>query len=186
MESQLATWAQHMADLVQCKAEARHQRHQTAVMNQAQAERLWVRGMDQVVQMFTALAAALRQTGHFPHLTITTHARSPQGTTTYMRQGALLTLKGVGYEQQTIECAIDTALPFRPDLLAPVLRVVLCSEPRDRGASPQEQLRLGFSVQGEVVWQLVNPALLGPAESTLEDLLTSFLATCLSAEGAER
>jgi len=98
MDSQLAAWAQQMAELVQRKARERHQRHQTAVMNQAQAERLWVTGMDQVVQTFTALVAALRQTGHFPHLTITTHARSPQGTTTYMRQGALLTLKGLGHE----------------------------------------------------------------------------------------
>ena len=182
MESQLATWAQQMAELVQRKAEVRHQRHQTAIMNQAQAERLWVAGMDQVVQTFAALAVALRQTGYFPHLTLTTHARSPQNTTTYMRQGALLTLKGVGHEQQTIECAIDTTPPFRPDLLAPVLRVVLRSEPRDRGASPQEQLRLGISVQGKVVWQLVNPALSVPAEGTLQDLLTSFFAACLSAE----
>jgi len=182
MESQLAAWAQQMAELVQRKAQERHQRHQTAVMNQAQAEHLWVTGMDQVVQTFTALVAALRQTGHFPHLTITTHARSPQGTTTYMRQGALLTLKGVGHDQQTIECAIATTPPFRPDLLAPVLLVVLLSEARDRGASPQEQLRLGISVQGDVVWQLVNSALSVPAEGTLEDLLTSFLAACLSAE----
>jgi hypothetical protein len=164
MESGLAAWAQQMAALVQCKARERQQRHQTAVMNQAQAERLWVAGMDQVVQTFTAVVAALRQTGHLPHLTLTPHARSPQGTTTYMRQGTLLTLKGLGHEQHTIECAIDTAPPFRPDLLAPVLRVVLRSEGRDRGVSPQEQMRLGISVQGDVVWQLINPALSVPAE----------------------
>jgi len=87
MESQLATWARQMASLVQRKARERQQRHQSAVMTQAQAERLWVTGMDQLVHTFTALVAALRQTGHFPHLTLTTHARSPQGTTTYMRQG---------------------------------------------------------------------------------------------------
>ena len=87
MESQLATWARQMASLVQRKARERQQRHQAAVMTQAQAERLWVTGMDQLVHTFTALVAALRQTGHFPHLTLTTHARSPQGTTTYMRQG---------------------------------------------------------------------------------------------------
>ena len=182
MESHLAAWAQQMAELVQRKAQERHQRHQTAVMNQAQAERLWVRGMDQVVHTFTALVAALRQTGEFPHLTLTTHARSPQGTTTYMRQGALLTLKGLGHDQQTIECAIDTAPAFRPDLLAPSLRVVLRSEGRDRSASSQEQLRLGVSVQGDVVWQPLNPAVHVPAEGTLEDLLTNFLAACLSTE----
>jgi hypothetical protein len=182
MESQLAAWAQQMAALVQRKARERQQRHQTAMLDQAQAERLWVAGMDQVVQTFTALVAALRQTGHFPHLTLTTHARSPQGTTTYMRQGALLTLKGLGHEQQTIECAIDTTSPFRPDLLAPLIRVVIRPEGRDRGTPPQEHVRLGVSVHGEVVWQLVNPALSVPAEGTLEDLLTSLLAACLSAD----
>src|SRR5581483_5924435 len=142
MEAHVAAWAQQMAELAQRKARERHQRHQTAGMNQAQAERLWVRGMDQVVQTFTALVEALRQTGHFPHLTLTPHARSPQGTTTYMRQGVLLTLKGVGHDQQTVECAIDTTPPFRPDLLAPVLRVVLLADGRERGTPPQEQLRL--------------------------------------------
>jgi hypothetical protein len=182
MESRLAAWAQQMAELVQRKARERHQRHQTAMMTQAQAERLWVAGMDQVVRTCTALIAALRQTGHFPDLTLTTHAQSPQGTTTYMRQGVLLTLKGVGQDRQTIECAIDHTPPFRPDLLAPLIRVVSLPEGRDRGAPPQEHLRLGVSVQGEVVWQPVNPALSVPAEGTLEDLLTSFLAACLSAE----
>jgi len=104
-------------------ARERHQRHQTAVMNQAQAEHLWVTGMDQVVQTFTALVAALRQTGHFPHLTITTHARSPQGTTTYMRQGALLTLKGLGHEQQTITCAIDIGFLNHLWILPSMLRL---------------------------------------------------------------
>jgi hypothetical protein len=85
-----------MAELVQRKTRERTQRHQTAVMNQAQAERLWMVAMDQIVHTFTSLVTALKQTGQFPHLTITTHARSPQGTTTYMRQGVLLTLKGVG------------------------------------------------------------------------------------------
>ena len=46
MESQLATWARQMAALVQRKARERQQRHQAAVMTQAQAERLWVTGMD--------------------------------------------------------------------------------------------------------------------------------------------
>ena len=182
MDSHLAAWAQQMADLVQRKARERTQRHQTAVMNQAQAERLWVAGMDQVVHTFTALVAALRQTGHFPSLTLTTHARNPQGTTTYMRQGVLLTLKGVGQDQQTIECAIDNTPPFRPDLLAPVVRVVLLPEGREKGAPPREQLRLGVSVQGTVVWQLVNPALPLPTEGKLEDLLTRFLESCISAE----
>ena len=182
METRLAAWAQQMAALVQRKAQERQQRHQTAVMNQAQAERLWVAGMDQVVQTFSAVVAALQQTGHFPQLRLTTHARSPQGTTTYMRQGVLLTLKGVGQELQTIECAIDHTPSFRPDLLAPLIRVVSLPEGRDKGAPPQEHFRLGVSVHGEVVWQPLNPALSVPAEGSVEDLLTSFLAACLSAD----
>src|SRR5215475_11144952 len=128
MDSHLAAWAQQMAELVQRKARERQQRHQTAGMNQAQAERLWTAGMDQIVQTVTALVAALRQTGHFPQLTLTTHARSPQGTTTYMRQGTLLTLRGLGQDLQTIECTIDNTPPFRSDLLAPLIRVVVLPE----------------------------------------------------------
>lgn len=148
MESRVAAWAQQMADLVQRKARERHQRHQTAVMNQAQAERLWVAGMDQIVQTFTSLVTALRQTGHFPHLTIATHARSPQGTTTYMRQGALLTLKGVGQDQQTIECAIDTTPPFRPDLLAPLIRVVSSRRTGTREHRPKTNCASGSRSKG--------------------------------------
>jgi hypothetical protein len=182
MEAHVAAWAQQMAELVQRKARERQQRHQTAVMNQAQAERLWVAGMDQVVRTLTSLVKALKQTGQFPHLTLTPHARSPQGTTTYMRQGTLLTLKGVGLDQQTIEWAIDTSPPFRPDLLAPLIRVVILPEGRDRGDPPQEPVRLGVSVHGEVVWQRLNPALPVPAEGSVEDLLTGVLAACLSAD----
>ena len=182
METRLAAWAQQMAALVQRKAQERQQRHQTAMMNQAQAERLWVAGMDQVVRTFTAAVTALRQTGHFPSLTLTSHAQSPQGTTTYMRQGVLLTLKGVGQDLQTVECVIDHTPPFRPDLLAPLIRVVILPEGGGRGAPPQEHVRLGVSVHGEVVWQPVNPALSVPAEGSLEDLLTGFLAACLSVD----
>ena len=88
----------------------------------------------------------------------------------------------MGQDQQTIECAIDNTPTFRPDLLAPVVRVVLLPEGREKGAPPREQLRLGVSVQGTVVWQVVNPALPLPAEGELEDLLTRFLAACISAE----
>ena len=182
MESHLEAWAQQMAELVQRRTRERDQRHQTAVLNQAQAERLWVAGMDQVVQTLTLLVQALRQTGHFPHLTLITHARSPQGTTTYMRQGVLLTLKGVGQDQQTIEFAIDGTSAFRPDLIAPMVRVLTIQEARYGAGTPQDQLRLGVSVQGPVVWQLLNPALPLPAEGSPEDLLKSFLAACLGAE----
>jgi len=182
MEPRLEAWAQQMAELVQRKTRERNQRHQTAVLNQAQAERLWVTGMDQVVHTLTLLVQALRQTGQFPHLTLMTHARSPQGTTTYMRQGVLLTLKGVGQDQQTLEFAIDSASAFRPDLLAPMVRVMTTQEARRGAETPQDQLRVGVTVQGTVVWQLLNPALPLPAEGNVEDLLKSFLASCLNAE----
>ena len=182
MEPHLEAWAQQMAELVQRKSREREQRHQTAVLNQAQAERLWVESMDQIVYTLTLLVQALRQTGQFPHLTLMTHARSPQGTTTYMRQGVLLTLKGVGQDQQTIEFAIDSTPAFRPDLLAPTVRVLTTQEARYGAGAPQDQLRLGVSVQGTVVWQLLNPALSLPAEGNVEDLLKSFLASCLNAD----
>jgi hypothetical protein len=182
MEPPLEAWAQQMAELVQRKTRERDQRHQTAILNQAQAERLWVAGMDQVVHTLTRLVQALRQTGQFPQLTLITHARSPQGTTTYMRQGVLLTLKGVGQDQQTIEFAIDGASAFRPDLFAPMVRVLTTQAARHGAGTPQDQLRLGVSVQGTVVWQLLNPALPLLTEGSVEDLLKSFLASCLNAE----
>lgn len=182
MESHLEAWAQQMAELAQRKTRERDQRHQTSVLNQAQAERLWVAGMDQVVHTLTLLVQALRQTGQFPHLTLMTHARSPQGTTTYMRQGVLLTLKGVGQDRQTIEFAIDSASAFRPDLLAPMVRVLTTQEAHHGVGTPQDHLRLGVTVQGTVVWQLLNPALPLPTEGNVEDLLKSFLASCLNAE----
>ena len=182
MEPHLEAWAQQMAELVQRKTREREQRHQTDVLNQAQAERLWVESMDQIVHTLTLLVQALRQTGQFPHLTLMTHARSPQGTTTYMRQGVLLTLKGVGQDQQTIEFAIDSAPAFRPDLLTPTVRVQTIQETRHGAGTPQDQLRLGVSVQGTVVWQLLNPALSLPAEGSVEDLLKCFLASCLNAD----
>jgi hypothetical protein len=138
--------------------------------------------MDQVVHTLTLLVQALRQTGQFSQLTLMTHARSPQGTTTYMRQGVLLTLKGVRQDRQTIEFAIDGTSAFRPDLIAPMVRVRTIQEARHGAGAPQDQLRLGVSVQGTVVWQLLNPALSLPAEGSMEDLLKSFLAFCLNAE----
>jgi hypothetical protein len=182
MESHLDAWAQQMAELVRRKTREREQRHQTAVLNQVQAERLWVAGMDQVVQTLTRLVQALRQTGQFPHLTLLTHARSPQGTTTYMRQGVLVTLKGVGQAQQTLEFAIDPGPAFRSDLLTPVVRVLTRQGTRHGAGTPQDHLRLGVTVQGMVVWQSVNAAWSLPSEGSVAELLTSFFAACLEAE----
>jgi hypothetical protein len=181
MDTHLEAWAQQMAELVQRKARERDQRHQTAVLNQAQAERLWVGGMDHVVHTLARLVEALRHTGQFPQLTLMAHARSPQGTTTYMHQGVLLTLKGVGQDQQTIEFAIDGASAFRPDLLTPMVRVLTIQDTRSGAGTPQDHLRLGVSVQGTVVWQLLNPSLPLPAEGSVEELLKSFFAFRLNA-----
>lgn len=111
-----------------------------------------------------------------------THARSPQGATTYMRQGVLLTLKGVGLDQQTIKFTIDSASSFRPDLTVPTVRELTIQEAQHGAETPQDQLRLGVSVQGTVVWQLITPALQLPTEGSVEDLLKSFLMSYLNAE----
>ncbi|MEW5934801.1 MAG: hypothetical protein AB1816_14595, partial [Bacillota bacterium] len=84
-----------MAEIVQHKARAQEQRHQTAVLQQAQAEQVWVKGIDEVVQTLEGLVQALKQTRQFPHVALLLHARSPQGTSTYMRRGTLLSLKGL-------------------------------------------------------------------------------------------
>ena len=176
----LAEWAQQMADTIQHKARAKEQRHQTALLTQAQAELLWVQGMDQVVQTFNALVQALKHTGQFPQLTLLSHARSPQGTTTYMRRGTLLTLKGLEPESPATEFEIDPAPPFRPDLLVPTVRVITKPDTHQLMMSRQEHFCFGVSLQGAVVWQLLNPSLVMPPEGSVEEMLRSFLASLLS------
>src|SRR5713101_6093054 len=136
----LAEWARQMAETVQPRARAKEQRHQAGLLNQAQAESLWVKGMDQVVQTLDILVQALKHTGYFPWLTLLPHARSPQGTTTYMRRGVLLSLKGLGEESPTVEFEIDTAPPFRPDLLAPTVQII--TKPRTRQPTGLRQQHL--------------------------------------------
>jgi hypothetical protein len=178
----LAEWAQQMADTVQHRAWAKEQRHQAAVLNQAQAENLWVKGMDQVVQTLEVLVQALKRTGHFPRLTLLTHARSPQGTTTYMRRGTLLSLKGLEEESPTVEFEIDIAPPFRPDVLVPTVRVITKRETRQPTRLRQEQLCFGISLKEAVVWQLLNPALEMPQEGSVEEMLRNLLASLLLTE----
>ena len=178
----LTEWVQQMADAVQHKARAKEQRHQAALLNQAQAESLWVEGMDQVVQTLDVLVQALKHTGHFPQLTLMTHARSPQGTTTYMRRGTLLSLKGLERESPTIEFEIDPAPPFRPDLLTPTVRVTTKPGTPQATGPRQEHFCFGVSLQGAVVWQLLNPSLMMPPEGSVEEMLRSFLASLLLIE----
>lgn len=178
----LAEWARQMADAVQQRARAKEQRHQAGLLNQAQAEILWVKGMDQVVQTLDVLIQALKHTGHFPQLTLVSHARSPQGTTTYMRQGTLLSLKGLEQKGPSIEFEIDSAPPFRPDLLAPTIRVITKPETRQAIGPGRKHFCFGVSLQGDVVWQLLQPSNEMPAEGSVDDMLRSFLTSLLLSE----
>ncbi len=178
----LAEWARQMAETVQHRARAKEQRHQAGLMNQAQAENLWVKGMDQIVQTLDVLIQALKHTGHFPQLTLVSYARSPQGTTTYMRRGALLSLKGLEQKSPIIEFEIDSAPPFRPDLLAPTIRVISKAETPQATGSGQTHFRFGVSLQGEVVWQLSNPSGGMPPAGSVAEMLRSFLASLLLTE----
>jgi hypothetical protein len=178
----LAAWAQQMADAVQQRAQAKEQRHQAGVLTQGQAEQVWVKGMDQVVQTLEVLVRALKHTGQFPQLTVVSHARSPQGTTTYMRRGTLVSLDGLEPQSPTIQFEIDSAPPFRQDLLAPTLRVISKPHTRQASGGGQEYFCFGIALQGNVVWHLRHPAGGMPLEGSVEDMLRSFLASLLCAE----
>lgn len=178
----LAEWARQMAEAVQLRAVAKEQRHQSGLLNQTQAEDLWVRGMDQVVQTLTVLVQALKHTGYFPQLSLMSYARSPQGTTTYMRRGTLVSLRGMEAESPTIEFEIDSTPPFRADLLAPTVRVITTPSTLQPTGLRQAHFCFGVSLQGTVVWQLLNPALEMSLEGSVEQMLRSFLASRLPSE----
>jgi hypothetical protein len=182
IQQSLAEWARQMAEAVQQKARAKEQRHQAGLLTQAQAENLWVKGMDQVVQTLNVLIQALKHTGHFPKLTLVSYAHSPQGTTTYMRRGTLLSLKGLEPKSPTIEFEIDSAPPFRLDLLAPTIRVSTKPETRNTVGAGQEYFCFGISLQGDIVWHLLHPSEGMPVEGSIEEMLRSFLASLLLAE----
>lgn len=175
----LTEWVQKMTNAVQQKARVKEQRHEAGLLSQAQAETTWIKGMDQIVQTLDMLVRALKCTSHFPQLTLVSHAQSPQGTTTYMRRGTLLSLKGLERESPIIEFEIDSAPPFLPDLLAPTVRVI--SKPQTYQAMElrQEHFRFGVSLQGVVVWQTMNPSLAMPLEGSVEEMMKSFLASLL-------
>ena len=175
----LAEWAQQMAHIVQDKARAREQRHQAAFLNQTQAENIWVKGIDEVVGTLKVLVGALKQTGHFPQLTLLPHAQSPQGTSTYMRRGTLLVLKGLEPASPIIEFEIDTTPPFRPDLLTPTVRVVTKQSTVQAPGPRHEHFCFGVTPQGAVVWQLLNSGLQMPQEGSVEEMLRGFLVSVL-------
>lgn len=177
----LAEWVQQMADTVQHTALVKEQQKASHV-NQGQHETLWVRGMDQVVQTLTVLVHALRRTPHFPHLRLISYAQSPQGTTTYMRRGTLLSLKGLRADGPSLDFEIDSALPFRADLLAPTVRVLTTPQSFQAPGLRTAYWCIGVSVQGPVVWQRLNPALEISPEGSIEEILRSFLAVLVRDE----
>lgn len=175
----LTTWAHEIAALAERKTLAQEHQQQTSLLTQTQDETVWVNGMDQVVRILATLVQALKQTKRFPDLSVLSYAQSPQGTTTYMRRGTLLSVRGLQEEGPTIEFEIDTAPPFRADLLAPTVRVLTSPRPQHATGLRQAHWNVGVSVQGEVVWQRLNPALKVLAEDSSEDILKNFLAFSL-------
>lgn len=152
---------------------------QASRLDHTQTETVWVNGMDQLVQMLATLVQALKHTNRFPGLSVLSYAQSPQGTTTYMGRGTLLSVRGLQDESPTIEFEIDTESPFRADLLAPTVRVLTFPHPPQAARLRQAHWNVGVSVHGEVVWQRLNPALGTAAQDDSEDILKHFLAFSL-------
>jgi hypothetical protein len=177
----LASWAQEMASIAERKILAQKQQQQAGLLDHTQTETVWAKGMDQVVQILTKLVQALKQTNRFPDLSVLSYAQSPQGTTTYMRRGTLLSVRGLQEGSPTIEFEIDTAPPFRADLLAPTVRVLTSPHPSHAASLRQAHWNVGVSVLGEVVWQRLNPVLEISAESGSEAVLKNFLEFSLLA-----
>jgi hypothetical protein len=177
----LASWAHEMASIAERKRLAQKQQQQASLLDHTQAETIWAKGMDQVVQILTKLVQALKHTNRFPDLSVLVYAQSPQGTTTYMRRGTLLSVRGLREGSPTIEFEIDTAPPFRVDLLAPTVRVLTAPHPFHAVSLRQAHWNVGVSVRGEVVWQRLNPALEISEEAGSEDILKNFLAFLLLA-----
>jgi hypothetical protein len=177
----LATWAQEMAAIAERNTLAQEQQQEASLLDHTQSETVWARGMDHVVHILTTLVQALKRTNRFPDLSVLSYAQSPQGTTTYMRRGTLLSVRGLRGEGPTIELEIDTTPPFRADLLAPTVRVLTSPHPPHAAPLRQTHWNIGISVRGEVVWQRLNPALEISAEDGSEAILKHFLAFCLLA-----
>lgn len=175
----LAEWAQQMADLVEDRARAREQRHQAATLNRTRTENIWVKGIDEVVETLEVLVRVLKQTGHFPQLTLLPHARSPQGTSTYMRRGTLLSLKGLEPTSPMIDFEIDPTPPFQPDILSPIVRVVTKQRTTQVPGQRREHFCFGVTLHGAVVWQLLDPALQMPQAGSVEEMLKGFLVSLL-------
>ncbi|MGE0679816.1 MAG: hypothetical protein AB7P69_02750 [Candidatus Binatia bacterium] len=173
----LAEWAQSMAEAVLRKTWATEQ--QIGSIPQSQVESIWVKGMDQVTQALGVLVQALKDTKQFPQLSLISYARSPQGTTTYMRRGTLLSLRGLREDSPTLEFEIDPSTPFRADLLAPTVRVLTTPATLQSNGLRKAHWCIGVSAQGAVIWQRLNDALPISQEGSSEEILRSFLAILL-------
>jgi hypothetical protein len=180
MENSLTAWAQERAAIAERRTRAQDKRQNTSHFSQIQAETVWVNGMAQVVRILTKLGEALQHTHRFPDLRVLSYAQSPQGTTTDMRGGTLLSVRGVQAESASIEFEIDTTPPFRADLLAPTARVWTAPHPHHSARPRRAHWSIGVSVHGEIVWQRLNPELAGIAEDDNSgDILKNFLAFSL-------
>src|SRR5262245_12224416 len=177
-----AEWAQQMAETVQRKLLAEKQKHQRASLTQSQAEQVWISGMDRVVHTLAGLVQALQDIGSFSQLKLVSHARNPQGTTTYMRRGSLLSVKGLQENTPTIDFEIDGAPPFRADVLTPIVRIITISNSFQPTTRRKVHGCFGVSVQGAVVWQGLDPAGQEPSEGEVEEVLRSFLESQLLAD----
>ena len=171
----LTSWAQEMASIAERKILAQKQQRQASLLDHTQAETVWAKGMDQVIQILTKLVQALKHTNRFPDLSVLSYAQSPQGTTTYMRRGTLLSVRGLQEGSPTIEFEIDTAPLFRADLVAPTVRVLTSPHPSHAASLRQTHWNVGISVLGEIVWQRLNPVLEISAESGSEAILKNLL-----------
>lgn len=180
----LAPWAQEMAAIAERKTMAQEQQQHASLLDHTQRETLWAKGIDQIVHLLSQLVQALKHTKRFPDLSVLSYAQSPQGTTTYMRRGTLLSVRGLHEESPTIEFEIDTAPPFRADLLAPTVRVLTSPHPPHAVSLRQAQWGVGVSVRGEVVWQRLNPSLRSqPKTGAKRSSSTSWRSACARREG---
>jgi hypothetical protein len=168
-----------MVAIAERKAQVQEQQQHPRHLSQFQAETMWVNGMNQVVRILSTLVQALKHTQRFPDLSVLSYAQSPQGTTTYMRRGTLLSVRGLQEEGFSIEFEIDPTPPFRADLIAPTVRVLTSPHPHHATSLCRAHWSVGVSVHGEIVWQRLNPALDGIAEDTSEEILKNFLAFAL-------
>jgi hypothetical protein len=177
----LTEWAQQMADAVQHAALAKEQQ-QARRGQESRDESLWAKGIDQVVQTLGGLVQALRQTQHFPHLRLISYAQSPQGATTYMRRGTLLSLRGLREEGGTLEFEIDSSPTFRADLLVPLVRVLTTPPTQQAVGLRKAHWCVGISEDGAVAWHRLNPALAISPEGSTEEILRQFLEVLLLTE----